>query len=58
MNRIEAARTIATERHVKRGFEIDPDSEICEVSAGIWVQAWVLVRAEDINKRVQEELAQ
>jgi hypothetical protein len=50
MNKIEAARAIATRQHARRGkFEIDPGCEIAAVPTGIWVQAWVFVGNADID---------
>ena len=54
MLRVEAARAIAIQRHVKRGeCEIDPDCSASAVPTGIWVQAWIFVSAEDINDAME-----
>jgi hypothetical protein len=59
MLRVEAARQIATDRHVIRGnTEIDPDCEVQVVPKGMWVQAWVFVSDKDINAAIEEETAQ
>jgi hypothetical protein len=63
MNSIEAARAIATSRHVtgskwpsKSGaLEIDPGCEVAAVTNGIWVQAWVFVADADIKDMLAEE---
>ena len=63
MLRAEAARQIATKRHVtpltlraKSGkIEIDPDCEVAVVTRGIYVQAWIFVSSEDIAEELGRE---
>jgi hypothetical protein len=54
MLRVEAARAIAIQRHVKRGeCEIDPDCDASAVPTGIWIAAWIFVSSKDINDAME-----
>jgi hypothetical protein len=46
----EKARTIAQQKYADDDVDIDNYAEVFEcVNGNVWVQAWVLVRAEEIK---------
>lgn len=50
MNKIEIARWLAKQAHRDSDdVQFDDDAQVSPVDCGMWVQAWVFVRSDDIE---------